>query len=508
MFSSQPTDELPELEPPKWWRLSTWSLRARLITAVVSLLALVCLVVGLVTVNALKGFLTDRVDAQLTNTIARAGNSRPSTDHMFPPGQPPGTISMIHVQDNRWVAALYNPDDNPTDTTADWTPLNPDQADAVLTDLSLDAFATRKIPLLGDYRVVLHQNPDGLVAFGLPLDSVDRTLSQYTLALILVSASALLATAAIGTWIIRRSLEPLRRVAATATTVSQLPLSSGALPELALSERVPERYASPHTEVGRVGGALNRLLGHVTNALSSRQESEDRMRQFLADASHELRTPLASIRGYAELTKRVPGPVPEEITHAVGRVESAAKRMGTLVDDLLLLARLDSGRSLGSAEVDLTRLVIDAVSDARVAGPQHNWRMDLPEDEVSVAGDSAGLHQVLSNLLANARTHTPAGTTVEVSLTAKPDEVQLTVRDDGPGIPEALLPEVFDRFTRADTSRSRAAGSSGLGLSIVLAVVAAHHGEVSVQSIPGCTEFTVTLPRVAAPESQEAHSGS
>jgi two-component system OmpR family sensor kinase len=219
-----------------------------------------------------------------------------------------------------------------------------------------------------------------------------------------------------------------------------------------------------------------------------------RVRQFVADASHELRTPLASIRGYAELTRRSREVAPPDIAHAMSRVESEAGRMTTLVEDLLLLARLDSGRPLDNVEVDLTSLAVDALSDAHAAGPAHRWQLQVPDDPVLVAGDAARLHQVLANLLANARTHTPDGTTVTLSLTEEAQTVTLRVHDDGPGIPAALTPDIFERFSRGEESRSRVAGSTGLGLAIVAAVVAAHHGRIVVTSQPGDTSFTVTLP--------------
>jgi two-component system OmpR family sensor kinase len=303
--------------------------------------------------------------------------------------------------------------------------------------------------------------------------------------------SAVLLAGLLGTVIVRRTLRPLHRVAATAARVAELPLDRG---EVALSVRVPEADIDPRTEVGQVGAALNRMLGHVGAALAARQASETRVRHFVADASHELRTPLAAIRGYAELTRRVTGPVPPDVAHAMRRVESEAARMTTLVDDLLLLARLDSGRPLAADEVDLSRLVIDAVSDARVAAPGHRWRLDLPDESVCVIGDAARLQQILGNLLANARVHTPPDTTVTTGLVVADGAVSLTVADDGPGIAPDLLPEVFDRFARGDTSRSRAAGSTGLGLAIVAAVVEAHGGGVEVTSRPGRTAVTVRLP--------------
>jgi two-component system OmpR family sensor kinase len=267
---------------------------------------------------------------------------------------------------------------------------------------------------------------------------------------------------------------------------------------------VPEADTDMRTEVGQVGAALNRMLDHVGSALEARHASEMQVRQFVADASHELRTPLAAIRGYAELSRRSRTPVPDEVAHVLRRVESEAQRMTTLVEDLLLLARLDAGRPLAQDEVDLTMLVVDAVSDAHAAGPGHDWQLDLPAEPVLTEGDPARLHQVLANLLANARTHTPEGTTVTVSVGRQGDEAVLSVTDAGPGIPAELQPHLFERFARGDSSRSRAAGSTGLGLAIVSAVVTAHHGRVTVQSRPGRTSFAVRLPSVHAGEGPDA----
>jgi two-component system OmpR family sensor kinase len=202
--------------------------------------------------------------------------------------------------------------------------------------------------------------------------------------------------------------------------------------------------------------------------------------------------------GYTELARRAPEKLPEHVTYAMERVESQAVRMTGLVEDLLLLASLDSGRPIEHEPVDLTGVLIGAVSDAHAAGPEHTWRLELPDSPmVTVIGEEARLTQVMVNLLANARAHTPPGTTVTVGMQRRDDRVLLSVLDDGPGIPEQLQPEVFVRFARGDASRSRAAGSTGLGLSIVAAIVTAHDGAVSVQSRPGRTEFTVELPMVA-----------
>jgi two-component system OmpR family sensor kinase len=360
---------------------------------------------------------------------------------------------------------------------------------------------------------------------GLPLTTVDNTLGHVENTEHAVFAGVLLLAVVLCAGLVQLSLRPLRRVAATATRVTELPLDSG---EVSLPAGVPDN--DPRTEVGRVGAAFNRMLFHVEKALGRRAASEARLRRFAADASHELRTPLSAIRGYAELALRHPGPVPEDVTHALRRVQSESARMTVLVDDLLLLARLDAGRPLEREPVDLSRLAIETTSDARVARSDHRWRLDLPDEPVLVRGDQHRLHQVMANLLSNAGKHTPAGSTVSVALFLAGDapgatadtatvqrgvvpqgpRVELSITDDGPGIPPELLPELFERFTRADTSRARevnAAGkSTGLGLAIVDAVIAAHGGCIIVTSRPGMTRFAIILPLLREPADQRQAS--
>jgi len=366
--------------------------------------------------------------------------------------------------------------------------------------------------------------PDNtMLVTGLPLTTVDETLGLVENTEHVLFAVALGLAVILGAALVQFSLRPLRRVAATATKVTELPLDSG---EVSLPAGVPD--TDPRTEVGQVGAAFNRMLLHVERALGRRAASEARLRRFAADASHELRTPLAAIRGYAELALRHHGPVPEDVTHALSRVQSESARMSVLVDDLLLLARLDAGRPLEREPVDLSRLAIDVTSDARVARREHHWRLDLPSDPILVRGDEHRLHQVLANLMSNAGKHTPPGSTVTVALRVDeapgpgrdpqpgPDggmlergirpaapRVELSITDDGPGIPPELLPELFERFSRADTSRARdldAAGkSTGLGLAIVDAVVAAHGGSITVTSRPGRTSFAIYLPLLPQP---------
>ncbi|MGH3545216.1 MAG: sensor histidine kinase, partial [Mycobacteriales bacterium] len=352
-------------------------------------------------------------------------------------------------------------------------------------------FYTRHIAGLGEYRVTASHTPSGDdVITGLPLDEVNDTLATAVVLLVALSLSGLTIAGVAGTVVVRRMLRPLDRMATTAGEVAELPLDRG---DVMLSARVAETDTDPHTEMGQVGAALNRMLGHIDNALAARHTSETRVRQFVADASHELRTPLASIRGYAELAARETQAQPN-VAHAIDRIGSETRRMTALVDDLLLLARLDSGRPLERVAVDLSRLVVDTVSDARISTPEHHWKLVLPAEPVIALGDEARLHQVLANLLANSRSHTPPGSTVTTELAAEPDAAILRVTDDGPGIPAALQPDVFERFARGDSSRSRTAGGTGLGLAIVSAVVQAHHGTVQLHSEPGQTVFTVTLP--------------
>ena len=266
---------------------------------------------------------------------------------------------------------------------------------------------------------------------------------------------------------------------------------------------MPAAEADPRTETGLVGSALNTLLDHVDASLAVRQRNEERMRQFVADASHELRTPLSSIRGYSELSLRAltrsdapEDPATASAHTALERIQAQSLRMTSLVEDLLLLARLEEGRELTLSTVDLSRLAIEGVEDARPTAPDHVWAIDVPEEPVELIGDTGRLQQVVTNLLANARTHTPAGTRIAIEVAEEGSEVVLRVRDDGPGIDPAVRDELFSRFARGDRSRNRATGGSGLGLSITKAIVDGHGGTISVQSEPGATLFTVRLPKV------------
>jgi two-component system OmpR family sensor kinase len=240
---------------------------------------------------------------------------------------------------------------------------------------------------------------------------------------------------------------------------------------------------------------LNHLLDHVDDAFRTRFESEEKMRRFVADASHELRTPLAAIRGYAELTKRSGQKLSPELTQALGRIESESVRMTSLVEDLLLLARLDEGHPLTKKPADLAEIIRDALSDAYVTSPEREWGAVGVDNPVVIEGDAESLYQVVANLLANARMHTPEGTNIEVRLVEKPRTILIEVEDSGPGISKEIRQQLFERFARGDSSRARRSGSTGLGLAIVDTIVSAHGGSVAVASKPGKTVFTVALPK-------------
>ncbi|MEU2788490.1 ATP-binding protein [Streptomyces sp. NPDC007100] len=485
-----------------------------MVVSAVVLIAVVCAVIGTVTTIALHSYLQGQLDDKVRESAEHAGGRRDDfldfqdLGFIAAPGQPIGTVGARLSSDGEITAAARSVDARNPLPVQNLVSLTDEQVRA-LAEVPRDGRPhTVTLPGRGDYRVA--SAPDGSALVGLPSDEVQKVVTRLVVVEICVTAAGLVAAGIAGAASVRLALWPLRRVAATATRVSELPLHRG---EVALHERVPAAEADPRTEVGQVGAAFNRMLGHVGSALAARQESETRVRRFVADASHELRTPLASIRGYAELTRRgreQPGPATR---HALGRIESEAVRMTGLVEDLLLLARLDAGRPLSYESTDLAPLLVDAVSDARAAGPRHTWRLELPDDPAPVRADGDRLRQVLVNLLANARTHTPEGTAVvarlcrEAPVAGSGPFVRLEVQDDGPGVPPALLPHVFERFARGDASRSRTGaggagsragarggGSTGLGLAIVQAVVAAHGGTAGVESVPGRTVFSVRLP--------------
>ncbi|CAL8969372.1 putative sensor histidine kinase TcrY [Cellulomonas sp. T2.31MG-18] len=551
-----------------------WTLRRRLLATVLGLLAVVATVMGVASTLALRASLVAQMDDRLrsasqravhapersssgttgTGSAAAAPGSSPTPSATTPPspsadtrppwfegpGQEVGTANLVvsgGVTRAGYIGAdgTYHHLDTGQHATLLALP-----TDGVVRPVDLGA--------LGGYRAVAVRTETGaIVVTALPTSELEATVERYVVVEVLVAIVGLTLAAVGANVLLRRELRPLIRVASTATRVSELPLDKGAV---RIRDRVPARDTDSTTEVGQVGAALNRMLGHVEQALAARHESESQVRRFVADASHELRTPLASIRGYAELVRRSEEELPGDARQAMTRVEAETVRMTALVEDMLLLARLDAAQPLEHEPVDLSALAVDAVADAHASGPDHTWSLALPggddvpddvpdcfvdrldddavdltddavdelepdpDDEPSteVLGDDHRLRQVLANLLTNARVHTPAGTHVQVAVAREGADVIVRVTDDGPGIPPDLRERLFQRFTRGDASRNRAAGSStGLGLAIAHAVVAAHGGELSVESEPGRTQFVVRLPAASpapmpAPAPQRHHS--
>ncbi|GAB3916314.1 two-component sensor histidine kinase [Microlunatus endophyticus] len=513
-----------EGQPVEWNAPGTFArgtLGRQLLARVLVIVAAIAVLLSVTSTVAANYVLVNNVDRQLTSVVGRlqAGPHAPSADDLLQPGQPFGTLYAVVLDGDQ-----SNPSSGLLTSTGSTRARQLTLSDPVISRLGEvpvdESPHTVRLPGLGRYRVIANRvqivntGQTGTLMVGVPLTDADRVLTWTIGVAGIVTVLALVGAGMAVQAVVRRSLRPLNRVATTAQQVSQLQLDRG---EVALALRVSAADADPVSEVGRVGQAFNHMLDNVAGALVVRQTSETKLKQFIADASHELRNPLASIRGYAELTRRERDQVPANTAYALGRVEAEAERMSSLVEDLLLLARLDSGPAIDLAPVDVTELLVNAVSDARAAGPDHHWTLDLGplgqgpfdlspagvgQSPATVLGDRNRLHQAVVNLLANARTHTPPGTSVTAGLRIQDGHVVIAISDNGPGIPADIQERVFERFTRGDDSRARSGdrtgGSTGLGLAIVAAVVEAHQGTVDVRSIPGDTRFELRLPLAAA----------
>lgn len=478
-----------------------WTLQARLMTAVIGMVAFILVMIGISTSAILSGVLYVNLGAQVDEVApaiqSQAAFQASAQSVLESTRFPDGTLLVMNSR-STYSGAVVD-DDGPR-------ALNDDDLSQITETLqSADSSAqTVNLPNLGEYLVRLYAAPGGgAFLVGLPLSNVTGTIGAILTTVALVTAGGLLLLAVIIAIVIRLGLRPLRAVAETATRVASLRMEEG---DISITERVPGDQVDEHTEIGQVGAALNTLLDRVEASLAARQRNEEMMRRFVADASHELRTPLASIRGFSELSLRAMRQAQDDESRqrialavetteqSLERIQAQSIRMTTLVEDLLLLARLDEGQELVFGSVDLTRLAVEAVGDARPAGLDHSWTIDVPDRPVELAGDAARLHQVVANLLANARTHTPAGSRVAVSVAHEDGEAVLRVNDDGPGIDPSVAAHLFERFARADSSRDRKTGGTGLGLSIARAIVEAHHGTITVRSAPGDTTFEVRLP--------------
>ncbi len=505
---------------PAGMKRHVWTLQTRLMAAVIGFVSLILVIVALITSATLGTTLEARLADQLQST-AEAMTRRAATafvNETYAKGDASdltasSIISGVGLQGVSSFSSVLLAISSDSVSASGAINSAADGTEALTNDeLQLIAAAigaqptTVTLPGKGAYLILAEQsNETGLVVVtGLPRAEIESTMAQLFTVIALATLGGLILLALTTMATIRVSLRPLRAVAATATRVANQPLDRG---EVSITERVPSAEADPRTETGLVGAALNTLLDHVDASLSSRQRNEEMMRRFVADASHELRTPLASIRGYSELSLRalrqgehaLPARAGSEdvlagTTSSLERIQAQSLRMTTLVEDLLLLARLDEGRELIYGSVDLSRLAIESVADARPTALDHSWSIDIPEEPVLVLGDSGRLHQVVTNLLANARTHTPAGTEVALSVSVGDGTAVLRVHDNGPGIDPAVRDQLFARFARGDSSRARQTGGTGLGLSIAKAIVDGHGGTIEVESRPGSTTFTVRLP--------------
>ena len=459
----------------------------RLLVALLLLLSLALLVTGVTAVTSLRGYLLQRVDTQLTAFV----NGGPGVAGGRGGGRPggPDALNAYYVQ---YATNDGVPVGDPI-ATEESPPRLPAFTSALVVARNGRPFDVPAEDGTGRWRVVLVSLRDGsgVAAVALNINEVQETVDRLVLIDAVVGVVVLVLLGGLTYLVVRSSLRPLDEVETTAAAIAAGDLS----------RRVPE--SSPHTEVGRLSGALNGMLGQIERAFHAQRDSEaeargseQRMRRFVADASHELRTPLTSIRGFAELYRQGAVRDPQDVARVMKRVEDEAARMGLLVDELLLLARLDQQRPLESEPVDLLMLATDAVADSRVVDPERPVRLEVAGGPPPVVtGDEARLRQVVGNLLANTRVHTPERTPVSVRIGVSGATAWLEVADEGPGLAPEQAARVFERFYRADDARTRSSGGSGLGLSIVAALVHAQGGRVGLDTSPGHgATFRVELP--------------
>lgn len=492
------------------WVHKKLSLRRMIVLTVVAVVFVLAGTIGCLSTWALEASLMDRADIRV-QAASQRGNTRrhsesteknvaqqllqtygsDSSDYNPPagldaPGQAAGTLALLRNRQGVVASAYIN-------NEGKYTYLTRDQINTLMA--ALNSGKTKPFTVyvegLGTYRVLVTRDSvsSDAVLTGVSLADDEALIGRQMIIEVLLVGSGVVLAAVVCFGLVSRFLQPLRRVAATARQVATQPMDSG---EVQIERRVSLDDLCSSTEVGEVGTALNTLLDHVNDALEVRQRSETQVRQFVADASHELRTPLAAIRGYTELVRsgREGDQLSEISQQAMDRIASESLRMSELVNDLLLLARLDAGRELEDELVDLAPVLIESVADAQIAGPDHTFELDLSavfgadedldEQLPLVRGDEQRLRQVLANLLANARLHTPAGTHVWVKLLQEDGRYRIVVADNGPGISPQLRGKLFERFTRADASRNRQGGSTGLGLAICAAIAQAHGGSVQL----------------------------
>jgi len=478
---------------------SNWSLLNRLTLGVVLLSAMGFLASDVAAQTLMRSYLTQQMDSELLSVaggsfprveragIAREARGEKSDDESNKNDAPavplqsvPSSISLTLIGPAGIILGQIGGDLNSTEITSYLQSITPEQ----VIERANQPF-TIEAPQ-SDFRVIAQRLPTGLgiVVVAQSFEDIDRTLLRLQGLFVLIGLVMILFIALASRKVITVGLRPLATVEATAERIAEGDLTAR-LPDL-----------KPNTEVGRLVNTLNTLLGRIEESFSARVESESKLRRFVADASHELRTPITAIRGFAELHRQGAVTGEEKTKELIGRIENESKRMGSLVEDLLLLARLDQSRQMKSEPVNLSKLVSDAVESARAAGPNQPVNFNKSDDEIYALGDNDRIHQVVANLLANARTHTPVGTKIDVSIIQGEDGVRIRIADNGPGLSEKDQAQIFERFYRADASRVRTDGEgTGLGLSIVEAVMRAHAGQVSVESELGKgATFTLFFP--------------
>jgi two-component system OmpR family sensor kinase len=481
---------------------SQWSLRNRLVLGVVILSTFGFITSGVVVQKQIKSVLIHQIDDQLLNVASgalprvnlagivddddfeetRGRNGRDNDEApQTPLNQVPTSTSLTLLDSNGEVVAGIGGDLNTVsvrDYIAGYSP-------AEVAEFEAEPFTVRAEG--ENFRVLALPLPSGLgsVAIAQSLNDVDRTLSRLQWLFLLIGFVIVGLIALASRTMIKVGLKPLSDVEVTAAQIAAGDLSA----------RLPE--ATTTTEVGRLTTSLNTMLSRIEESFIVRKTSEDKLRRFVADASHELRTPLTAIRGFAELHRQGAVAGDEDTKQLLARIEGESVRMGSLVEDLLLLARLDQAREMERLPVDIAKVTRDAVASAQVAGADHPITLSGDLNELYTLGDRHRIHQVVANLLANARTHTPAGTAIAVSIAQSGDGVRIAISDNGPGLSEEDQKRIFERFYRADSSRVRNDGEgSGLGLSIVDAVMKAHGGSVSVASEVGKgSTFTLFFPQ-------------
>lgn len=485
--------------------LKHWTLRSRLALGIVLLSFLGITLFGAVSAQALKGYMLTQIDTQLQSIaggtlpriqqggivreeyeIGEGTHARPTptathkAGNKSPLSRIPTSTSVSLLDAKGIVVGELGGDFNKLSVSTYLKGLTP----SVVASHNQIPF-TVEAPN-SDFRIFAISLPDGSgsVVAAQSLEDLDKTIEKLKFLYLLIGLVLILFIGLLSRAVIKVGLRPLEAVEETAEEIAAGNLSA----------RMPE--STPGSEVGRLVASLNSMLSKIESAFEARTESENKLRRFVADASHELRTPITAIRGFSELHRQGAVKGEEPTRDLIARIEGESKRMGSLVEDLLLLARLDQAREMESRPVNLSKVVDDAVESARAAGPNHPVTVAIPSDEIFALGDEVRIHQVIANLLANARAHTPAGTSIKVSITQNDSGVDISVADNGPGLSEEDQKRIFERFYRADPSRVRVDGEgSGLGLSIVDAVMRAHGGSVTVASKPGeGATFTLHFP--------------